>query len=36
MQEVPTLEADRSVLASDVVDRVPSTRWLKKDKAKMK
>jgi molybdopterin biosynthesis enzyme len=25
-QQVPTLEADQSVLASDVVARVPSTR----------
>jgi hypothetical protein len=28
--------ADRSVLASDVVARVPSTRWLKKEEAKTK
>jgi hypothetical protein len=35
-QQVPTLEADRSVLASNVVARVPSTRWLKKVEAKTK
>jgi hypothetical protein len=29
-------EADRSVLASDVVARVPSTRWLKKEEVKKK
>jgi hypothetical protein len=36
LQQVPILEADQSVLASDVISRVPSTRWLKKDEAKMK
>jgi hypothetical protein len=35
-RKVPTPEADRSVLASDVVARVPSTRWLKKDEEKTK
>jgi hypothetical protein len=35
-QKVPTPEADRSILASDVVAKVPSTRWLKKDEAKTK
>jgi hypothetical protein len=35
-QQVPTTEADRSIRASDVVARVPSTQWLKKDEAKMK
>jgi hypothetical protein len=37
-QQVPTpeAEADRSVVANDVVARVPSTRWLKKDEAKKK
>jgi molybdopterin biosynthesis enzyme len=35
-QQVPTQEADQSVLASDVVARVPLTRWLKKDEVKMK
>jgi hypothetical protein len=35
-QQVPTPGADRSVLASDVAIRVPSTRWLKRDEAKMK
>jgi hypothetical protein len=35
-QQVPTPEADRSVLASDVVARVPSTQWLKKVEAKTK
>jgi hypothetical protein len=35
-QQVLTPEADWSVLASDVVDRVPLTRWLKKVEAKMK
>jgi hypothetical protein len=33
---VPTPEADRSVLASDVVAEVPSTQWLKKVEAKTK
>jgi hypothetical protein len=36
LQQVPIPEADRSILASDVVARVPSTRWLKKEKVKMK
>jgi hypothetical protein len=36
LQQVPTPEADWSVLASDVVARVPSTQWLKKDEAKTK
>jgi hypothetical protein len=36
LQQVPTPEAYQSVLASDVVARVPSTRWLKRDEAKMK
>jgi hypothetical protein len=35
-QQVPTTEADRSIRASDVVARVPSTQWLKKDEAKTK
>jgi molybdopterin biosynthesis enzyme len=35
-RQVPISEADRSVLASDVVARVPSTRWLKKEEAKTK
>jgi hypothetical protein len=35
-QQVPTPKVDRSVLASDVVARVPSTRWLKNVKAKTK
>jgi hypothetical protein len=36
LQQVPTPKADRSDLASDVVAKVPSTRWLKKDEAKTK
>jgi hypothetical protein len=38
LQQVPTLEAkvDRSVLASDVIARVPSTRCLKKEEVKTK
>jgi ligand-binding sensor protein len=36
LRQVPILEADRSVLASDVVARVPSTLWLKKEEAKTK
>jgi hypothetical protein len=36
LQQVPTPEADRNVLASYVIARVPSTRWLKKVEAKMK
>jgi hypothetical protein len=35
-QQVPTAEADRSVLVSDVVARVPSTRLLNRDEAKTK
>jgi molybdopterin biosynthesis enzyme len=35
-QQVPIQEADQSVLASDIVARVPSTRWLKKEEAKTK
>jgi hypothetical protein len=35
-RQVPTPGADRSVLANDVVARVPSTRWLKKVEAKTK
>jgi hypothetical protein len=35
-QQVPTQEADWSVLANDVVARVPLTRWLKKVEAKTK
>jgi molybdopterin biosynthesis enzyme len=34
--QVPIQEADQSVLASDIVARVPSTRWLKKEEAKTK
>jgi hypothetical protein len=33
---IPIPEADRSILASDVVARVPLTRWLKKEEAKTK
>jgi hypothetical protein len=36
LQQVRTPEADRSVLTSDVVARVLSTGWLKKDEAKTK
>jgi hypothetical protein len=35
-QQVPTPEADRSTRVSDIVAKVPSTRWLKKDEAKTK
>jgi hypothetical protein len=35
-QEVPTPGVDRNVLANDIVARVPSTRWLKRDEAKTK
>jgi hypothetical protein len=35
-QQVPTPEVDRSVIASDVAAKVPSTRWLKKVEAKTK
>jgi hypothetical protein len=34
--QVPIPEADQSILASDVVARVPSTRWLKKEEVKTK
>jgi hypothetical protein len=36
LQQVPTPEVDQSVLTSNVVARVPSTRWLKKVEAKTK
>jgi hypothetical protein len=36
LQQVLTPEPERSVLASDVVARVPSTQWLKKVEAKTK
>jgi hypothetical protein len=36
LRQVPIPEADRSVLTSDVVARVPSTRWLKKEEVKTK
>jgi hypothetical protein len=36
LQQVPIPEADRSVLVSDVVARVPSIWWLKKEEVKMK
>jgi hypothetical protein len=36
LRQVPIPEADRSVLASDVVDRVSSTWWLKKEEKKTK
>jgi hypothetical protein len=38
LQQVPTPEAkvDRSVLTSDVIAWVPSTRWLKKEEVKTK
>jgi hypothetical protein len=35
-QQVPTPEADWSVLARDIVVRVPSTRWLRKVEEKTK
>jgi hypothetical protein len=35
-RQVITPEADQSVLSNDIVDRVPSTRWLKKAEAKTK
>jgi hypothetical protein len=35
-QQVPAPKADRSILANDVVSRVPSTWWLKRDEAKTK
>jgi hypothetical protein len=31
LQQVPIPEADRSILTSDVIARVPSTQWLKKE-----
>jgi hypothetical protein len=34
LQQVPIPEADRNVLASDVVARVPSTWWLEKEDVK--
>jgi hypothetical protein len=36
LQQVPIPEANRSVLASDVIARVPSTRCLKKEEVKTK
>jgi hypothetical protein len=36
LEQVHIPEADRSILASNVVARVPSTRWLKKEEAKTK
>jgi hypothetical protein len=36
LRQVPIPEADRSILASDVVASVPSTRWMKKEEVKMK
>jgi ligand-binding sensor protein len=36
LRQVPILEADRSILASDVIARVPSTWWLKKEEVKTK
>jgi hypothetical protein len=36
LQQVPIPEADRSILASDVVARAPSTWWLKKKEVKTK
>jgi hypothetical protein len=35
-RQVLTPDADRSVLANDVIARVTSTQWLKKVEAKMK
>jgi hypothetical protein len=35
-RQVPTPGADRSILANDIIARVPSTRWLKRDEVKMK
>jgi hypothetical protein len=34
LRRAPIAEADRSAPDSDVVARVPSTRWLKKEEAK--
>jgi hypothetical protein len=36
LRQVLILEADRSILTNDVVARVPSTRWLKKEEVKTK
>jgi hypothetical protein len=36
IQQVPILEADRSVLTSDIVATVPLTQCLKKEEVKMK
>jgi hypothetical protein len=36
LQQIPIPEADRSVLASDIVATVPSTRWLNKEEVKTK
>jgi hypothetical protein len=36
LQQVPIPEANRSVLASDVIARVPSTRCLKMEEVKTK
>jgi hypothetical protein len=36
LRQVPIPEADRSALASNVVARVLSTRWLKKEEVKTK
>jgi hypothetical protein len=36
LQQVRIPEADRSVLANNVIARVPSTRWLKKEEVKTK
>jgi hypothetical protein len=36
LRQVPIPEEDRSVPASDVVAKVPSTWWMKKEEAKTK
>jgi hypothetical protein len=36
LRQVPIPEVDQSILASNVVARVPSTRWLKKEEVKTK
>jgi hypothetical protein len=36
LRRVPIPKADQSVLASDIVARVPSTQWLKKEEVKTK
>jgi hypothetical protein len=36
LRQVSIPEADRSFLANDVIARVPSTRWLKKEEVKTK